>query len=234
MSSAGKVHRAPRVRATRRRRARAGGRTEVSEQAYTAWRAAEDDAQVVVRDVALAARIHDRVVPALCAVARVLGADGDLGPEVRARCHDEVTAAMLELRAMLLKPVQVGGDGASLAGEVKRGRGRGAPLRVARVDGASVPPELETLVCAVVREALRNAVRHGTPSEVLVGITASGGALGVSVVNDGASQRSAAAGLGLGLRLAAAAAAEHDGSLTWGPEGEGRWQVRLTVPLRNS
>jgi two-component system sensor histidine kinase UhpB len=172
-------------------------------------------------------------VPGLCAVARVLGGVGDLPSDLRERCHDEVTAAMLELRAMLLAPGQGSDDAASFAREVRRWRGRGADIRVARVDGARVPPEHDALVCAVVREALRNALRHGTPSEVRVGITAAGGVLGVSVVNDGASRPSDAQGFGLGLRLAAAAAAERDGSLTWGPEEEGRWQVRLTVPLNS-
>jgi signal transduction histidine kinase len=179
--------------------------------------------------ISLAMRIHDRVLPRLCGVALALGAEDGLGPRVQRRCHDELAAALLELRALLRGSISDAGP--SLAAELERWRAAGAPLRVSRADGARVPTELEGLVCEVVGEAVRNALRHACPSEVVVGVENAAGCLVLSVANDGVAGGSDVAGLRLGLRLAAAVAAEREGHLEWGPVGESRWLVRLTVPI---
>lgn len=189
------------------------------------------DAPGLTSDVALAAGVHDRVVPRLCGVALVLAVEGQLAADLRERCHDEVAAAMVELRTLLLGAAKAGEAVPSLAREVRRWQRRGAPLRVTRVEGARVPREHEALVCEVLREAMRNALRHGSPSEVRVGINVDSSRLTVSVVNDGVSQTPGAEGFGAGLHLSAAAAAEHGGSLKWGSEEGERWRVLLTVPL---
>jgi hypothetical protein len=179
--------------------------------------------------VSLAMRIHDRVLPRLCGVALVLGAEGGVSPGVQRRCHDELAAALLELRGLLRGSIP--DSGPSLATELRRWRAAGAPLRVSRVNGSRVPAELEGLACDVLGEAVRNALRHACPSEVVVSVASARGRLVLSVANDGVAGDSDAAGLGLGLRLAAAVAAEREGHLEWGPEGEARWLVRLTVPI---
>jgi hypothetical protein len=181
---------------------------------------------------ALAARIHDRVVPRLRGVALALAAEGGLPAEAQRRCHDEITAALLELRALLIGPVAHSGP--SLAQELQRWREAGVPLEVTRVDSARVPAELEGLVCDVLREALRNAMHHACPEALAVRIAIAAGCLVVSVINDGVTRPAGGARLGLGLPLAAAVAAEHDGRLEWRPLGESRWLVRLTVPVPGS
>ena len=58
-----------------------------------------------------------------------------------------------------------------------------------------------------------------------------GDAFVLEVVNDGVGPRAAAAARGMGLRLAAFEALEHGGVVEFGPAGEGRWRVRLAVPV---
>ena len=192
---------------------------------------ASGDALTPASDVLLAARIHDRVVPHLYGVALVLAVEGQLAADLRERCHDEVTTAMLELRALLLGAARAGEAVPSFTREVRRPQARGGPLGVMRAERARVPPEHEALVCEVLDEAMRNALRHGSPSEVRVGIDLDPRRLTVSVVNDGVSQATGTEMFGVGLRLAAAAAAECGGSLEWGPEEGERWRMLLTVPL---
>jgi signal transduction histidine kinase len=105
---------------------------------------------------------------------------------------------------------------------------------VTRVEGARVPMELEGVVCDIVGEAVRNALRHACPAALTVRISITAGCLVVSVVNDGVNRVDGGTGLGLGLRLAAAVAAEHGGRLEWGPVEESRWLVRLAIPLPGS
>lgn len=204
----------------------------ISENALVAVNVGGDREPVTPCDIAVAARIHERVVPRLCSVALVLGAEGELPDELRGRCEAEVTAALLELRAVLLSSAVDDEPEASLAGEVRRWRRRGAPVRLTHSNGVRVPRDLEGLVCGVVGEAVRNALRHGTPSEVHVDIGVADGELVVLVVSDGAAKFSGTpVGLGLGLRLGAAAAEQRGGRLHWGSVEEERWQVRLTVPM---
>jgi signal transduction histidine kinase len=98
---------------------------------------------------------------------------------------------------------------------------------------ALVPDELQALACLVLNEAVRNAVRHSTPSVVRVGVIRESGTLTLSVLSEGPvrSRGGERIGLGVGLSLAAAAAEKHDGNLEWGPLEEEQWRVRLTVPI---
>jgi signal transduction histidine kinase len=179
--------------------------------------------------IALAARIHDRVVPRLSGVAMVLGADGRLAMEDQRRCHDEVTAALGELRALVWGSVEHAAP--SLDQELREWRAMGVPLRLTRVEAMRVPDRLEPLVRDVLHEAVGNAMRHGRPSHVDVRIEVTAEHLVLSVVSDGAARSAPTAGLGLGLRLVAAVAGAHKGRVEWGPQGESEWTVRLTVPM---
>ena len=58
------------------------------------------------------------------------------------------------------------------------------------------------------------------------------GSFVLEVVNDGVGRAAPRPGpAGMGLRLAAFEALEYGGIVDFGPAGEDRWRVRLTVPL---
>lgn len=183
----------------------------------------------------LAARIHDRIVPRLCSVALVLGAEGKLPDDLRKRCETELTTALMEMRTLLLSSIDEERGAPSLAAEIRRWHRSGAPVSVVHGALTRVPAELEALLCEVLREAVRNALRHASPSEVRVEVGLCHGQLRMLVLSDGVSPVAATAvGLGVGLRIVAAAAESHAGTLSWGRvEGE-RWKVQLTVPMPSS
>jgi len=183
-------------------------------------------------DVDAAVRIHDQVVPRLCAVARVLAAGGDLASELCTRLHDEMTAALLELREALLAPVAA--TTPSLRAAVRDWQADGVPVELTYVDDAETPKEVERLVFDVASEAVRNALRHGDPTAIRIDVVETDGRLVVSTFSDGVARATAGPGLGVGLSLASAAAAQHGGGLECGPIGEGEWLVRLTLPVKAS
>jgi glucose-6-phosphate-specific signal transduction histidine kinase len=179
-------------------------------------------------DLVAAVRIHDEVVPRLCAVARVLATGGDAASEFCVRLHDELNAALRELREALLTPVT--SDAPSLRAAVRDWQEQGVPVQVDYLDAAEVPAEAQRLVLDVVAEAVRNAIDHGAPGTIEISVAELDGRLHVSTSSGLAATSDGHGGLGVGLRLAAAAAARHGGGLDWGPVGD-RWLVRLTIPL---
>jgi signal transduction histidine kinase len=182
-------------------------------------------------DLDAAVRIHDQVVPRLCAVARVLAAGGDIASELCTRLHDEMTAALLELRAVLLATPAAAAT-PSLRAAVRDWQAEGVPIELSYVDDAEPPMELERLVCDIATEAVRNAPRHGDPTAIRIRVVEADGRLLVSTYSNGAARPARGSGLGLGLSLAAAAAERHGCELDWGPTGEDGWLVRLTLPSR--
>jgi signal transduction histidine kinase len=92
-----------------------------------------------------------------------------------------------------------------------------------------VPAALEPLAQSVLREAVRNVVKHSTPTRVHVRVGHADGAFSMEVVNDGVppdSRRRA----GMGLRLATVEALQSNGFVEFGEREPGTWQVRLVVP----
>ena len=92
----------------------------------------------------------------------------------------------------------------------------------------SAPAELEPLAQSVLAEAIRNAHKHASPTEVRVRTASEHGAFVLEVTNDGVDGSAKRAGMG--LRLAALDALQAGGLLEFGMRGERRWQVRLMVP----
>jgi signal transduction histidine kinase len=181
-------------------------------------------------DLDAAVRIHDQVVPRLCAVARVLAAGGDIASELCTRLHDEMTAALLDLRAVLLATPAVDAT-PTLRAAVRDWQAEGIPVELTYVDGAESPKELERLVFDIASEAVRNALRYGDPSAIRIRVVETDGRLLVSITSNGAARTAGGSGLGLGLSLASAAAERHGGRLDWGPAGADEWLVRLTLPV---
>jgi signal transduction histidine kinase len=181
-------------------------------------------------DLDAAVRIHDQVVPRLCAVARVLAAGGDIASELSTRLHDEMTAALLDLRAVLLATPAADAT-PSLLAAVRHWQAEGVPVELTRVDGAETPKDVERLVFDIAAEAVRNALRYGEPTAIRIRVLEADGRLVVSTTSNGAARPAGGSGLGLGLSLASAAAERQGGTLDWGPTGEDEWLVRLTLPV---
>jgi signal transduction histidine kinase len=110
---------------------------------------------------------------------------------------------------------------------------RGHPdIEVALIDGreVAVPGELDAVCQSVLREAVRNAVKHAHPTCIEVRLSEVGNAFALEIVNDGVPDAPRTRTAGMGLRLAAFEALEQGGVVDFGRVGDDRWRVRLTVP----
>ena len=181
----------------------------------------------------LARDIHERVVQRVFGVSLVLGAEGDLSREDRARAGAELSAALADLRDAIGRPLAARPRDTDipLREEIDRLRARypALPVSVHFDADRDVPPELEPVAQSALGEALRNVDKHADPSEVDIRVTTDGGAFVLEVENDGVlpARREAA---GVGLRLIAFEALQAGGVLEFGRSGPGRWRVRLVGP----
>lgn len=181
----------------------------------------------------LARDIHERVVQRVFGVSLVLGAEGELSREDRARAGSELHAALADLREAIGRPLAARPRDTDipLREEIERLRGRypALPISVHFGEGETVPPDLEPLAQSTLGEALRNVHKHADPSEVEIRVSTEGGALVLEVENDGVrpARRGSA---GVGLRLIAFEALQAGGVLEFGTVGSGRWRVRLVGP----
>jgi signal transduction histidine kinase len=183
--------------------------------------------------IELAREVHENVVQRLFGVGMALGVEGELSQEDRRRCREEVQAAVRELRAVMQRPLArtAPAAGRTLATTLARltDEHPDLGLRVQWEPGAAIPERFEGLAHNVLAEAVRNARRHAQPTGIDVALAHHREALVLQIVNDGAHLR--ARGSGMGLRLAALEALHHGALVEFGPEGSGRWRVRLTMPL---
>jgi signal transduction histidine kinase len=208
-----------------------GKTAALATSARIATRQQERSRQLAGR-IDLAREIHERAMQRLFGVSLVLGSERELTPEERARCHDEIGSALGDLRTALARPLapSVRETATSLREELERlSGGPGLTMEVHWQEGVELPGDLEPLFQSVLREALRNARKHATPSLVKVALAQVDGALELEIVNDGA--RPAPPGSsGMGLRLAALEALQRGGLVEFGSAGDERWRVRLVVP----
>jgi signal transduction histidine kinase len=179
----------------------------------------------------LARSLHEGVVQRLFGVSLALSGETELDSEARARCAEEVQRALIDLRTAIARPL--GRPSArthtTLAAEVERLRHVHSDLAIVvdpRVE-ISVPAELESLAQSVLAEAIRNAHKHASPTQVRVHTASSDGAFVLEVTNDGVEGSPKRAGMG--LRLAAFEALQAGGLLEFGMRGEDQWRVRLMV-----
>jgi signal transduction histidine kinase len=183
----------------------------------------------------LAREIHERVMQRLFGLSLVLGADRELGREERARCAEELQAALADLREALSRPLVPGTfeSETTLREELERldRHYKDLPLTVDWDDGLEVPAKVEPLAQQVLAEALRNAVKHARPSTVRVRVGHGDGTFVLDIRNDGVADGGApSSGSAMGLRLAAVEAIRLDGVLEFGPAEPGEWRVRLVLP----
>jgi signal transduction histidine kinase len=179
--------------------------------------------------------LHEVVVQRLFGVSLALSGEGPLNAETRERSREEIQAALGELRAALQRPLArtSRATATTLREELDRLRRGHRDIDVAFTDGrdVSVPDRLEPVAQSILREAVRNAAKHARPARIEVRVRDADGAFVLEVVNDGVPPRSGSSTAGMGLRLAAFEALEAGGVVEFGPAGEDRWRVRLTVPL---
>ena len=207
-------------------------------QARRATRAHDTALELSAR-IDLAREVHEAVIQRLFGVSLALSGEGPLAPEVRARSREELQAALGELRAALQRPLarRSRATGTTLQRELSRLRRMHRDVAIHLVEGAdvTVPADLEPLAQSVLREAVRNALKHADPSRIDVTLSVPDSTFVLEVLNDGvggsAVRKVRQAASGMGLRLAAFEALEQGGLVEFGPAGDGRWRVRLAVPL---
>lgn len=183
--------------------------------------------------VELTRELHENAIQRLFGVALALGSERGLSADERRRCQEELRTVVADLRNALTRPLGLPARGsqASLAQVVARLTERRPELALRWEDGVEVPPALEPLAQSVLNEALRNADRHSEPSVIEIRIGSDGDTFSLAVENDGTRDGRATKGGGLGLRLAALEALRYEGMIEFGSPSEGRWRVRLVVPV---
>jgi len=183
----------------------------------------------------LAREIHERVMQRLFGVSLALSAEKSFDSAERERCLVEMQEALSDLRDALERPLAAVPlqTGTTLAAELARVIAAPSPqVHVTWPETVSVPEDAEPLAQSVLAEALRNIAKHAAPTLVEVAVGRGRDTFTLEVRNDGVS--AGARGAGMGLRLAAFEALQHGGVVEFGAPGEGRWRVRLVVPVGRS
>jgi signal transduction histidine kinase len=191
-----------------------------------------ETARQLVQRIDLAREIHEGVIQRLFGVSMALDGEGDLPFEARQRCASETQAALVDLRIALQRPLgrTPRATQTTFAAEVSRLARMHPAIGMTLEPGGEgqVPEVLEALAQSVLAEAVRNAQKHATPTEVRVRVSRRNGTFVLEVSNDGVSARPRRAGMG--LRLAALEALQSGGVIEFGEREPGTWQVRLVVP----
>ena len=177
--------------------------------------------------------IHEGVVQRLFGVSLVLSSEQSLTAEARARCAQEIGAALGELRSALQRPLgrSSAPTGTTLQAELERLRTEHRDLGLV-VEGpvVEVPASLEPLAQSVLTEAVRNARKHADARRLVVRTHTRDDTLVLEIENDGVPHQRQAS-TGVGLRLAALEALQAGGLVEFGERRPGTWVVRLVVPL---
>jgi signal transduction histidine kinase len=183
----------------------------------------------------LAREVHESVIQRLFGIQLVFSSQAELSPAARERIGAELQAALFDLRRALQRPLGRAAPetGTTLLEEVERLRSEHRDLHLTLRPGSErihVPHELEPLAQSVLAEAVRNAHKHAGPTKVEVSLEIKDSdTLVLDVINDGV--RSKTRQSGMGLKLAALEALQLGGIVEFGERDQGRWRVRLAVPL---
>lgn len=195
-----------------------------------------EHARMLQGRIDLARDIHEGVVQRLFGVSLALTAE-DLPREQLKRCADEIQEALAELRTAVQRPLGRSSreasttllDELSVLGELHPD----IAVEFSEEEVAQVPARLQDIACSVLRESLRNALKHADPRRIGVTVEQNG-AFELTVVNDGVPGGARAGRAGMGLRIAAVEALQFGGVVEFGPTDEGTWRVRLIVPVEDA
>ena len=185
--------------------------------------------------IALTRELHEQVIQRLFALSLVLGAEGELAAEDRARADSELQSVLGELRGALERGLVPSERETKLTlrRTLQRLQNEDPRVRVRWQNTVRVPPRLESLTQTVLAEALRNAAKHADPTEIAVEVSGSDGTLAFEITNDGVKGPPTGQASGLGLRLASIEALQHEGVVEFGPLDNNRWRLRLVCPTED-
>jgi signal transduction histidine kinase len=183
--------------------------------------------------VELTRDLHENAIQRLFGVALALGSEDELSKGERQRCQEELRSVVADLRRALTRPLETPDPPtkACLGELLERLVERRPEIHVDWQEGVEVPADLEPVSQLVLNEALRNVDRHAEPTAIDVRLASNGETFSLSVENDGSGDGRGTRGGGIGLRLAALEALRYEGLVEFGSAGEGRWKVRLVVPV---
>lgn len=177
----------------------------------------------------LAMALHDDALQTL------LAAGQDLTAAQHERAASHLAHGVSQLREIATLQYSLEAAGSGLRGRLEAmlelvAQPRGLAVTVA-VEG-DVPPELEDLAVALVRELAVNAVKHSGGTRVDVSVRAGEESVELAVQDDGAGFDLARerGGSGLGLAIVQDRVQARGGSLTAGPGATGGCLVRATLP----
>lgn len=189
---------------------------------------------------ALARDLHDTVahhVSAIVIRAQVASAD----PRDAARVTESLGVIEREAQAVLddmrslVRTLRAPADFAPTAGldELARLADPGPPPVTVRIDApADVPGIVASTLFRIAQEGITNARRHARDATAIdVSVTVESGTARVVVSDDGAPA-GPAAGDGHGLQGMAERAALLGGDMAAGPDRDGGWTLRASLPLR--
>jgi signal transduction histidine kinase len=186
--------------------------------------------------IALTRELHEQVIQRLFALSLVLGAEGELAAEDRARADTELQSVLGELRAALERGLVPSERETKLTLRrvLRRLEEEDERVSVTWQSAVRVPSRLEPLTQTVLAEALRNAAKHATPTRIAIAVSGSDDTLDFEITNDGVNGTSNGQSTGLGLRLASIEALQHEGVVEFGRLDNGRWRLRLVCPMETS
>ncbi|TXL61315.1 sensor histidine kinase [Aeromicrobium terrae] len=183
---------------------------------------------VVEERLRLARELHDAIGHSLTVVALQAGAARRLADADPGRAREVMRTVAAAARSGVASLALDGTDG-DLGGLLDRVRATGLGVEAQVDDGLS--PDQRAAAFSVVQEALTNVLRHAPGSRAHVLVRRVEGSVEVVVANTAPT----AAGSGPGTRRGLAGLEERvaagGGAVTWGPTGDGGFQVRALVPV---
>lgn len=191
---------------------------------------ARERARSIDNRIEMIREIHDQVVQRLFGLSLALGAEGPLTAEERARCSEEISTVLSQLRSSLGRPVGPRQSVHSrpfreLAGWFAQSPG----VSLDWEEGLETPAHLDSLSKSALTEGMRNADRHSDEGSVEIRVAGDADTFLVEVINDRVSPERRPGG-GLGLRMLTLEALEHDALVEFGPMEGDRWRFRMLAP----
>lgn len=174
----------------------------------------------------LARELHDTVSQELFAIAMTVGAVRRALPESAAAgeqlalVEDGARRAQATMRGLIraLRPVELGGQSLSAAlsallADVEARQSVVVQAALPEAEEKSLSPAVEDALFRIAQEAISNAVRHGEPAHLWVGLSHHAAAVVLSVKDDGRGFDQRATEAHIGLRTMHERAAEVGGQL---------------------